>query len=251
MAVYEQVISLHEQGYNQTEIAEQLRMSRKKVRQLMKGPPQPPVYKQRSTKLAPYKAYLNRRFTEEGCDNSLQLYREMRTQGYDGCCSVVTNYVTQLRQRAGVSAETGRYQTTQPKRLREKVPAPSQICWWFLLPVERLSSKQQEQRTQLCQSETKFALVYQLTQTFVTLLHQHTDEGFTQWVEQVQTSGIEELVSFAKGMMRDEAAVRAGLNLNWNQGPVEGAVNRLKLIKRSMYGRAKFDLLRARVLCAA
>lgn len=83
------------------------------------------------------------------------------------------------------------------------------------------------------------------------MLHQHSDEGFTQWLEQVQSSGIEELVSFAKGMMRDEAAVRAGLSLTWNQGPVEGAVNRLKLIKRSMYGRAKFDLLRTRVLCIA
>jgi len=250
MAVYEHILALHAQGCTQTEIAEQLQMSRKTVRQAMKGPPQPAVYKQRSTKLAPYKAYLNRRFTE-GCDNSLQLYREMRTQDYDGCCSVVTNYVTQLRQQAGVKAETGRYQSTQPKPLKEKVPAPSQIRWWFLLPVERLSAKQQEQRTRLCQSKAEFALVYQLAQAFVTLLHQHSDEGFTQWLEQAKGSGIEELVSFAKGMVRDEAAVRAGLSLKWNQGPVEGTVNRLKLIKRSMYGRAKFDLLRTRVLSAA
>lgn len=251
MAVYEHILALHAQGYNQTEISEQLQMSRKTVRQAMKGPPQPPVYKQRSIKLAPYKAYLNRRFSEEGCDNSLQLYREMRTQGYNGCSSVVTTYLTQLRQQAGVKAETGRYQTTQLKPLKEKVPAPSQMRWWFLLPVERLSAKQQEQRIRLCQSKAEFALIYQLAQTFVSLLHQHSDEGFTQWLEQVQSSGIEELVSFAKGMMRDEAAVRAGLSLTWNQGPVEGAINRLKLIKRSMYGRAKFDLLRARVLCVA
>lgn len=251
MAVYEHILALHAQGYNQTEISEQLQMSRKTVRQAMKGPPQPPVYKQRSIKLAPYKAYLTRRFSEEGCDNSLQLYREMRAQGYDGCCSVVTNYVTQLRQHAGVKAETGRYQTTQPKLLREKIPASGQIRWWFLLPVERLSAKQQAQRTQLCQREMTFALIYQLAQAFVAMLHQHTDEGFTQWLEQVQTCGIEELVSFAKGLLRDEVVVRAGLSLKWNQGPVEGAVNRLKLIKRSMYGRAKFDLLRIRVLCAA
>ncbi len=80
----------------------------------------------------------------------------------------------------------------------------------------RLSAKQQAQRIQLCQREMKFALIYQLEQAFVTLLHQHTDEGFTQWLEQVQTCGIEELVSFAKGLMRDEAAVRAGLSLKWN-----------------------------------
>src|SRR6266566_248031 len=127
MANYEHVLALDAQGCNQTEIAEQLRMSRKKVRQLLKGPPQPPVYKQRSTKLSPYKSYLKRRFTEEGCDNSLQLYREVCSQGYDGCCSVITNYVTQLRQRAGTVAGTGVHQSTQPKPLNDNIPAPSQI----------------------------------------------------------------------------------------------------------------------------
>jgi len=250
MAVYEHVLSLHEQGYNQTEIAKQLGMDSKKVQQLLKGPPQPPIYKQRSVKLAPYKAFLTRRF-EEGSDNSLHLYREMCAQGYTGCSSIVTNYITQLRQQAGVPAGTGRHQATQPKPLKEKLPAPGQIRWWFLLPRERLSAKQQEQLTRLCESETEFALLYQLTQAFVTLLHQHTDEGLTGWIEQVQRSSLAEVQSFAKGLTRDEAAVRAGLSLKWNQGPVEGAVNRLKLIKRSMYGRAKFDLLRTRVLCVA
>jgi hypothetical protein len=61
MAVYKHVISLYEQGYSPTEIAAQLRMSRKRAREFLKGPPSPPVYKQRSTKLAPYKAYLKQR----------------------------------------------------------------------------------------------------------------------------------------------------------------------------------------------
>jgi hypothetical protein len=95
MAIYEHVISLYEQGCCQTEIAAQLHLSRKRVREYMKGPPEPPVYKQRSTKLAPYKTYLKQRFAEDGRGNSLQLYREVCARGYDGCCSVVTNYVTQ------------------------------------------------------------------------------------------------------------------------------------------------------------
>lgn len=215
MAVYEQVLSLHEQGYNQSEIAKQLAMDSRRVQQFLKGPPQPPLYKQRSVKLAPYKAFLTRRF-EEGCDNSLQLYREMCAQGYTGCSSIVTNYVTQLRQQAGVPAGTGRHQVTQPKPLKEKLPAPSQMRWWFLLPRERLRSKQQEQLTQLCESEAEFALMYQLTQAFVTLLHQHTEEGLTEWLEQVQRSSLAEVQSFAKGLIRDEAAVRAGLSLKWS-----------------------------------
>src|SRR6266704_2829828 len=97
ITMHERVISLSQQGYNQGEIATELGMSRKKVRQLLQGPPHPPVYKSRPTKLMPYMSYLKHRFTEEACDNSLQLYREIRTLGSDGCRSVVTNYVTQLR----------------------------------------------------------------------------------------------------------------------------------------------------------
>ncbi|GHO64567.1 transposase [Ktedonobacter sp. SOSP1-52] len=251
MTVYERVISLSQQGYNQGDIATELCMSRKKVRQLLQGPPHPPVYKSRPTKLLPYIPYLTHRFTEEGCDNSSQLYREIRTRGYDGCCSVVTNYVTQLRQQAGMKAMTGRKQSRQPKPLKATLPAPGPLQWCFLLPVERLKKKQLTQLEKLCQGATRFAVLYRLAQAFVHLLHEQTDRGLTPWFKEVQNSGIEELISFAKGLQRDEAAVRAGLSLKWSQGSVEGNVNRLKFIKRSMYGRANFDLLRTRVLCAA
>ena len=123
----------------------------------MKGPPSPPVYKQRSTKLAPYKAYLKQRFAEDGRGNSLQLYREVCSQGYDGCSSVITTYVTQLRQLAGIGAGTGVHQSTQPKPLKDHLPAPSQIRWWFLLPMERLTTKQQAQLLLLRQGEAEFS----------------------------------------------------------------------------------------------
>ena len=251
MTLHQRVISLSQQGYNQGDIATELHMSRKKVRQLLQGPPHPPVSTSRPTKLMPYVSYLKHRFAEEGCDNSSQLYREIRTRGYDGCCSVVTNYVTQLRQQAGMKAMTGRKQSRQPKPLKGTLPAPGPLRWCFLLPVERLKKKQQAQLDRLCQGETRFAVLYHLTQAFVHLLHEQTDRGLTPWFKEVQNSGIEELISFAKGLQRDEAAVRAGLSLKWSQGPVEGNINRLKFIKRSMYGRANFDLLRTRVLCVA
>jgi transposase len=259
MAVYEHVVALVAQGYSQTEMAEQLRMSPKKIRRLLQGPPQPPVYRpQATTRIGPYKPYLRQRFAEEGCANSLQLYREIREQGYDGCRSVVTNYVTQLRQEAGLPAQTGKHTTRQPKPLREHIPAPSQIRWWFLLPMERLSAKQQEQLSRLCPGvgpgrspgpgtgmstlpqnegpelpairqeeqgdqvpETKqpaadLGLIYQLAQAFMALLHEHTDEHLTEWLVRVQKSRVPELLSFAGGIRRDEAAVRAGLRLKWS-----------------------------------
>ena len=103
----------------------------------------------------------------------------------------------------------------------------------------------------LCEREARFVLLHQLSQAFVRLLHEQTNAGLTPWFKEVQKSQIPELISFARGLQRDEAAVRAGLRLKWSQGPVEGAINKLKLIKRSMYGRANFDLLRIRVLSAA
>ncbi len=73
---------------------------------------------------------------------------------------------------------------------------------------------------------------------------------FETWLAQVEATGIPELQGFAAGLRRDKAAVTAALSLPYSNGQVEGQVNRLKLIKRSMYGRASFDLLRKRVLAA-
>ena len=137
MTVHERVISLSQQGYNQGEIATELGMSRKKVRQLLQGPPHPPVYKSRPTKLTPYTSYLKHRFTEEACDNSLQLYREIRTLGYEGCRSVVTNYVTQLRKPSRGESDDRKKakQTTQTAYGQHSCPWPTAV----VLP-SRLSS---------------------------------------------------------------------------------------------------------------
>ena len=69
-----------------------------------------------------------------------------------------------------------------------------------------------------------------------------------QWIASVQTSDLNGLRSFANGIQRDLAAVTNGLSLSYSSGPVEGHVNRIKTIKRQMYGRANFDLLRRRIL---
>jgi transposase len=71
------------------------------------------------------------------------------------------------------------------------------------------------------------------------------------WMAQVRSSGVPELKAFATKLRQDRNAVLAPLTLPYSQGQTEGQVNRLKLLKRSMYGRAKFDLLRGRVLYAS
>jgi len=90
--------------------------------------------------------------------------------------------------------------------------------------------------------------VYQIAQGFMSMLYQHQAESLDRWLATVQGCGIGELARFGRGIEQDKAAVSAGLTSPYSNGVVEGHVNRLKLIKRMMYGRAKFPLLRQRVL---
>jgi transposase len=91
---------------------------------------------------------------------------------------------------------------------------------------------------------------YQLVQDFLQMMRDRQGERLDGWLSRVQESGLPELQSFAHGVEQDKGAVQAGLTLAMSQGQVEGQVTKIKLIKRMMYGRAKFPLLRQRVLHA-
>src|SRR5258708_24411460 len=80
------------------------------------------------------------------------------------------------------------------------------------------------------------------------MIREHTGHQLETWLSSVEASTLPEFKSFAKGLQQDKTAVLAELTLSWSNGPLEGHVNRLKLIKRSMYSRAKLSLLRQRVL---
>ncbi|MFO0864146.1 MAG: transposase [Gemmataceae bacterium] len=84
-------------------------------------------------------------------------------------------------------------------------------------------------------------------QELANMFRRRTTKPLEDWLQQASQSEIGELKSFARGLKSDAAAVQSAMTEDWSNGPVEGHVNRLKFIKRSMYGRAKLDLLRARV----
>jgi transposase len=90
--------------------------------------------------------------------------------------------------------------------------------------------------------------VLALSQQFQTMVREKQGQNLPIWHEVVAESGIRPLIHFAQGLKADLAAVSAALTLPWSNGVTEGHVNRLKMIKRQMYGRANFDLLRKRVL---
>jgi transposase len=89
---------------------------------------------------------------------------------------------------------------------------------------------------------------YHYVQAFCRMLRERRGHEFDAWITGVQQTGVTELRGFAKGLLKDEAAVRAGLSLIWSNGPTEGCIHRLKLLKRQAYGRAGVDFLRHRML---
>jgi transposase len=93
--------------------------------------------------------------------------------------------------------------------------------------------------------------VYELAHQFVLMVRTPDPMLFDTWLEHCGSSSSQILRDFARGIRQDYAAVRAALELPWSSEQAEGQINRLKLVKRQMYGRAKFDLLRQRILHAA
>ena len=128
---------------------------------------------------------------------------------------------------------------------------PQEVSWLYMLSAEKLTQRQQIQLLQVCQAGTDLHMAYELTQEFVAMIKERKVSCLQDWMKHAEHSGLPALKGFVRGLRRDYAAVSAALSSPWSQGQVEGQITRLKLLKRQMYGRAKFDLLRRRVLYAA
>ena len=124
----------------------------------------------------------------------------------------------------------------------------SQATWLFFRKEEDLKAEEQENLRLLRQASPDLETAYQLVKEFLHMVRELSGERLEEWLGKVQASHLQALQSFVTGVQQDKDAVLAGLTLPWSNGPLEGHVNRLKLIKRSMYGRAEFDLLKRRVL---
>lgn len=116
---------------------------------------------------------------------------------------------------------------------------------------ETLTEAQRTTLVQMRQAHQEIEQVMEVVDRFLTMLRTLQGEQLETWMEAAQQSHIREMQNFVEKLRKDQQAVQAGLTLTWNNGVVEGHVNRLKCLKRMMYGRAKFDLLRQRVLYRA
>lgn len=128
--------------------------------------------------------------------------------------------------------------------------APRHLSWSFLRDPSHLPQPEQEALA-LLRQQKDIDLVYELAQQFVSMVKERKADQLSTWLEDCKMSRITELVTFAQGLENEGSALYAALTLSYSNGPVEGKINKLKYIKRSMYGRGGFPLLRQRVLKAA
>jgi transposase len=129
----------------------------------------------------------------------------------------------------------------------ERRVSARQASWLFVTPPEQLTDAQRVLLERICQINADLRELYQLSQEFILMVKQRRARRLDPWFLRVGQNPSADLRGFASGIKRDYDAVKAALSLPWSQGQVERQVTRLKLLKRQMYGRARFELLRLRV----
>ena len=248
---YEQACALRQQGLSMAQIARQVGVSPRTLCRWYAAEAFPE--RQRRTGetscLDPYIPVLHQQW-EAGCRNATHVWRTLRAQGFPGSYAVVYRYVTALR--GGQPARSS--DAARPAAAPRATPLPSltarQLSYLFVRRPEQRAPDEQAHVAQIQQHDPTIAQIATLTEAFAQMVRQRTPSALPSWVETVLRSGLPDLKRFATGLHQD-AAVRAACELPYSNGQTEGQVTRLKLLKRQMYGRAKFDLLRQRVLHAA
>jgi len=253
-ARYERVRQLHQDGFSIREIAVQMNLARRTVKKYITVHecPQYKGGKRSYGKLKPYLPYLEKQW-QAGFTNATQLWREIKDQGFSGSRSLISHWAAAERQLLPPSTRYSRKQPGGVKptiiRLAKPVPWSAQRTSWLLVKDrDGMDEEEKSALTRIMDADSQVATAARLAERFVQMVRQKEESCLDQWLVDVAQSGIRALMSFANGIRGDLAAVRNALSMIWSNGQTEGQVNRLKYIKRLMYGRANFDLLRKRVL---
>jgi len=191
---------------------------------------------------------------EAGAKVAVQLFEEIKKQDYRGSYKAVTMFVAELKKGSPqiypelVHAATSDLSPPAPQpKPKIKSVAPRHVAHLLTKPASDLSAEQQREVDWLCQSFPDLATAYRLAQEFGKMVRERLPDQFMEWLEKALASGLTDFRNFATSLAKDQDAVLAGLTISWSSGPVEGHVNRLKLIKRDMFGRGKLDLLKKRL----
>jgi transposase len=253
-ATYETVRTLRHQGWTVPAIAAHVGRSRRTVERYLCLPTWPRRQHRRHygrSVLNPYKAYLLERWNA-GCHTASHLFRELQAQSYPGSYRRVTASVSRIRQAQGLPPRRQGRRQTLPVVAEPASPplTPRRATWLVLRREAPRTTAEAQQLAQLHAQSAQVAEAIDLAQDFATLVRQRQPEDLDPWLQRATTSPLESLRRFATGLDEDYQAVKAGVTLPWSSGPVEGHINRLKMLQRQMFGRARLDLLSRRFVLA-
>ena len=237
---YQQVVALRDQGVKVQEIAKRVGLGMRTVQRWVTqgGYVETNYHHKHRSRYDAYAAYVQQRWNE-GCHNIQQLWREIKAQGYPHSDRA-------LRAQLGIGCGKKKADLPEASSL-DRFEAKTAV-WLFIRPLDDLDGKERAELETLRQASETVETIYQLVQEFLQMVRKRGGKQLESWLTKVRACPIPELRRFANGIERDKAAVLAGLTLSYNNGQTEGQVTRIKLIKRMMYGRAGFALLRQRVL---
>jgi transposase len=238
-AKHAQVHALLEAGHSRRSIARQLGMGLHTVQRFAHARTPEELFRgqwqNRPTRLDAFKPHLHRRWAD-GCTNAWKLWEEITERGYRGGYASVRDYLRPLR--------------TAPRSPDVRPPSVRTVTGWLLTHPDVLPEDDRLRlKTALARCPELEALARRI-RSFARILTQREGERTEEWITAVRADDLPGLHSFANGLERDLDAVIAGLSTPWNSGVVEGHVNRIKMLKRQMFGCAGFELLRKRVLLA-
>ncbi len=242
---FERVRELRRQGTPIRQIARDLSMSRKSVRRYLRRehcPDWSPGRTRRSG-MDTHREWIDA-CVAEGRTNASELHRELASKGIRLSYAAVRRYLTKRMGRAGETRP--RANAAKPKAAPP--PSPKQLSFDWIRRAEKRTAEAQARLNAVRASSPVLTEALDLSDEFVALIRKQSTGTLNEWVSRAEISPCPEVRNFAEGIRRDESAVNAAITTRWSNGPVEGHVNRLKMIKRQMYGRAGFTLLKARVV---
>lgn len=237
---YEKVQELKGQGFTIIQIKKHLGWGYSKVAGFFAAAEYPSIRRRSGRScLDPFSSYLAQRW-ESGCRNARDLYREICAKGYRGSEVTVRRHVQQWRKQD--------VKTLPPAPKKLVVPAPRSSVWLLLKTESVMTDTERQLREAIENASPEIKQGLDLVQSFRNAIKTRDEISLSAWIDRTSNCGLPEFENFVTVLRRDEKAVRAAASSPWSNGQTEGQVNRLKVLKRQMYGRANFDLLRARVL---
>jgi transposase len=193
------------------------------------------VFRTRQSSLDQHLPWLDGQWAA-GCRNGAELWRRLAARGFRGSLRVISEWATRRRR-----AERADIQNLQ------RIPSARTIARLMTVGRDLLTKAETVTVAAIEAGVPTLVEAREIIAEFHLMIRRKVEAGLTPWIERARASLV---ASFANGVVKDEAAVRAAMTSPWSNGQTEGQITRLKFVKRQMYGRGKIDLLQTRLIGA-